>query len=85
MTQGVPGTHRARAVMVGAIVCVVILIIAGGTILSTLQSPDTSAGAGEQVQTTRDNLVLGLAILLILGTFGILAYYYKKLGFGSKR
>ncbi len=85
MTRGLPATRRERALMAGAIACVLILIVAGMALLGFLQSPDTSAGAGEQVQKIKDNLVLGLAILVILGTFLVIAYLYTTLGLGSKR
>jgi hypothetical protein len=50
---------------------------------STNTSPDTSSN--EVIQNTKDNFVLGMAILLFGGTFGIIAYYYKNIDFGSKK
>lgn len=39
----------------------------------------------KQPGVTRDNFILGMAILGIGGTFGIIAYSYSTLGLGSPK
>ena len=65
------------------IIFVVIMVFSGMYQSSTKTSPDTSSN--EVIQNTKDNFVLGMAILLFGGTFGIIAYYYKNIDFGSKK
>jgi uncharacterized RDD family membrane protein YckC len=36
-------------------------------------------------QDMRDNVILGMVILGILGTFGVIAYYYTTIELGSKK
>ena len=60
------------------------VLITGMLILDFLQPPATSSDAGSgEARIAKNNFILGMAILGIVGTFGIIAYYYKTIGFGS--
>jgi hypothetical protein len=65
------------------ILIVVIMVLNGIQQSSTDPFPDNSSN--EVMQNTQDNFVLGMAILLFGGTFGIIAYYYKNIDFGLKK
>ena len=76
--QTAPGLIRGAVAGV-LIVIVVILVFNGIHQSSANTSPTTSSNEGLQ------NVILGMAILGILGTFGIIAYYYRNIDFGSKK
>lgn len=64
---------RIRAThIIGAIVCVLLLVI---IIVGT--------GVVHASPAARDDTILAMVILGILGTFGLIAYYYTKIGFGA--
>ncbi|OPY39147.1 MAG: hypothetical protein A4E35_00381 [Methanoregula sp. PtaU1.Bin051] len=80
--------RRTRTGLIpGAIACGVILFVIIMAVSGILQLPPAppGTGSGASIQSTKDNAVLGLAILVILGTFGIIAYYYRNIDFGSKK
>ena len=65
---------------------VVIVIIVG--LNEIHQSPaytSLDSNSREAIQNTEDNFILGMVILGILGTFGIIAYYYTTIGLGSTK
>ena len=78
---------RPRTVAGSIIVALAIfffVLITGMLILDFLQPPAISSDAGSgDARIAKDNFILGMAILGIVGTFGIIAYYYKTIGFGS--
>ena len=68
----------------GALVVIVFLLVSNGIHPSyTNNSPDAHSTRGSQ--DARDNFILGAVILGIVGTFGIIAYYYTTIELGSKR
>ena len=89
MSQAVLMPRTATELILGAIsgvliIFVVIMVFSGMYQSSTNNSPDTSSN--EVNQNIKDNFVLGIAILLFGGTFGIIAYYYyRNIDFGSKK
>jgi len=79
--------RTATGLIISAISGFILILIIGIVVLNGIQSSDTSPdnSSKEAVQTTKDNVILGMAILGIGGTFGIIAYYYTTIGFGSKK
>lgn len=80
--------RTAAELMLVAITGVLIVIVIVMTFNGIYQSSDNSSpdtGSDEGIQNTQENFILGMAILGILGTFGIIAYYYRTIDFGSKK
>jgi hypothetical protein len=81
-------TRTATGLIIGAISAFFLILIVGIIVLNGIQSSsDTSLDnrSKEAIQTTKDNFILGMAILGIGGAFGIIAYYYTTIGFGSNK
>jgi len=81
-------TRTATGLIIGAISAFFLILIVGIIVLNGIQSsPDTSLDnrSEETIQITKDNYILGMAILGIIGVFGIIAYYYTTIGFGSNK
>jgi len=77
-------TELMLVAITGVLIVVVIFMALNGIYQSSENSsPDT--GSKEGFQNTQENFILGMAILGILGTFGIIAYYYRNIDFGSKK
>ncbi|OPX64870.1 MULTISPECIES: hypothetical protein [unclassified Methanoregula] len=72
-------------VLIGGLAGVLVLIAAILAVNAVIPPPDHSAGPvpGVSGQDTRGNVILGLAILGILSTFGLIAYYYTNISFGA--
>ena len=88
MTRTTLKSRTAAKLIIGAIsgVLIVIAVIAllNGIHQSDTNSPDNSSK--EAMKNTENNFILGMVILGILGTFGIIAYYYHRtIDFGSKK
>jgi len=81
--------RTATGLIIGAIasvllVIVVIVILQGIHPSSANTSSDNNYE--EAMKNTENNVILGMVILGILGTFGIIAYYYhRNIDFGSKK
>jgi len=88
MSRAVLMPRTAAELITGAIACVlivivIILIFNGMYPSSASSSPDNHSREG--IQNAEGNFILGMAILGILGTFGIIAYYYRNIDFGAKK
>ncbi len=84
MTRSVSGTRRpGRKALLGAIVCLGLLIAGAVAVSGILQS--SGPYSGEAVRRMKDNIMLGLLILGILGTFGVITYYYMTIDPASRR
>jgi len=71
------------AIFIVLILTVVIMLLNGFYQSSTQTSADTRSK--EAMKNTQNNVILGTAILGILGTFGTIAYYYRTISFDSKK
>ena len=80
--------RTATELMLVAITGVLIVIVIFMALNGIYQSSDNSSPdnhSREGIQNAEGNFILGMAILGILGTFGIIAYYYRNIDFGSKK
>jgi hypothetical protein len=78
--------RTATGLIIGAISGFFLILIVGIIVLNGIQSSsDTSLdnSSKETIQTTKDNFILGMVVLGILGTFGIITYYYTTIDLGS--
>lgn len=69
-----------RCAIAGALLIVLVILAFNGihqSAANTFPVPGSSEGL--------QNVILGTAILGILGTFGIIAYYYRSIDFTSKK
>jgi Na+/H+ antiporter NhaD/arsenite permease-like protein len=88
MNRAVLMPRTAAELILGAIACVLIVIVVIMVFNSSHQSPANTSPdnhSQEGIQNAEGNFILGMAILGILGTFGIIAYYYRNIDFGSKK
>ena len=77
--------RTAAELKIGAIsavlIVIVVIMLLNGIHQSFTTTPDNSSK--ERIKNTEDNFILGMVILVIGGTFGIIAYYYTTIGLGS--
>lgn len=66
--------------VIGGLIVIVIILAFNGMYQSSANTSAVS-GSDEGFQ----NIILGLAILAIAGTFRLIAYYYRTIDFGSRR
>lgn len=72
------------AICVFFLIVIVVIVGLNGIHQSSTTTLDDSSK--EAMKNTENNFILGMVILGILGTFGIIAYYYHRtIDFGSKK
>lgn len=82
MSRAVLKPRTAAELLLGAIAVVLIVTVIFLMIYGVSQpsaNPSPATNPREVIHNTEKNVILGMAILGILGTFGIIAYYYTTI------